>query len=89
MTQGKEDLKAYEDKNTHSGVTLNRSFCGNCGSPLFLTTGLLEKAVSITCGTVDDNQDWLPTVELFCSRRCPWVPEFAGMQKSNLQEVGM
>ncbi|GAA5845640.1 hypothetical protein JCM9279_006058 [Rhodotorula babjevae] len=31
---GKEHIKEYADKDTDSGSTLLRRFCGNCGSPI-------------------------------------------------------
>ncbi|KAK8108037.1 uncharacterized protein PG998_010050 [Apiospora kogelbergensis] len=35
VTSGMEDIREYEDKNTDSGRTVLRRFCGRCGSGVF------------------------------------------------------
>ncbi|KAJ5605925.1 DUF636 domain protein [Penicillium lagena] len=81
---GEDVLKVYEDKNQESGRVLSRSFCSNCGSPLFTTSQGIpegENAVAITSGTMDlepSKSEWTPLQEFFCQKRRGWLPSLEG-----------
>ncbi|KAH8689388.1 DUF636 domain protein [Talaromyces proteolyticus] len=84
-------LRTYLDGQTDSKHTVKRSFCGNCGSHLFITNDsdpMLADAVIVTTGTMDRHQlqstgdgGWAPEQEFFCKRRAKWIPEFDGTKK--------
>ena len=81
ITQGSDSIKAYEDGRTASAAVLRRSFCGSCGSPLFITHPLLPDDVVVVCGTIDDVPDWAPQQEYFCRSRAKWLPVVEGTEK--------
>jgi hypothetical protein len=76
MTQGKECLKTYIDRAVDSGGTIERRFCGECGSPIFAENkGKFPGAVIVTMGTMDfqePTKEWRPNLEYFCKRKAEW-----------------
>ncbi|KAL4892494.1 hypothetical protein BDV59DRAFT_180060 [Aspergillus ambiguus] len=75
MTQRKESLKVYDDRATSSGQTLKRSFCGICGSNLFIQADVLRAAemVIVTSGTIENKSGLHPDVEFYCQDRRGWL----------------
>ncbi|KNG91405.1 DUF636 domain protein [Aspergillus nomiae NRRL 13137] len=76
ITQGHDTLRTYKDNATHNGSTVERSFCGNCGSNLFCQNK--ETAADffiVASGTMDleAEQTWVPVVEFFCKDRRAWL----------------
>ena len=55
-----------------------RSFCSNCGSPLFIRNPNFVGAVIVTNGTQNEMEGWKPQEELHCSQRMSWVPKLDG-----------
>lgn len=62
---GAETIKTYFDTNTMTGTPLGRSFCGNCGSPVALRTGMQPGKVFIPSGCLDDRalMDLMPMAD--------------------------
>lgn len=51
-----------------------RSFCGNCGTPLFNANAVAYPGLSMLYfGTTDALQLYVPTLEIFCESKLPWV----------------
>ncbi len=64
--------KTYVDT-TDSGNSLERQFCGECGSPLFSISPASPTITIVKAGTLDDTS-WLdPKVHVWCSSAQPWV----------------
>ncbi|KDQ19561.1 hypothetical protein BOTBODRAFT_153498 [Botryobasidium botryosum FD-172 SS1] len=85
VLQGESDIKVYDDTENDSGGTVHRSFCSNCGCPIFATNKTYEGVVIVTSGTLDGEYEWKPQNELYCKRRRGWVPEVEGTNR--LQET--
>ncbi|KAI3532276.1 hypothetical protein CPAR01_02107 [Colletotrichum paranaense] len=47
-------LKEYQDSNTDSGNTIQRCFCGKCGSPVKTTTKAIPGKALIKASLFDD-----------------------------------
>jgi hypothetical protein len=79
VTSGESNIKIYKDKNTDSGSELERAFCTDCGSNLYIrniTDPKMSMNVVVCGGSVDDNfKTFVPQSELFGHRRHGWVPE--------------
>ncbi|KAF2258101.1 hypothetical protein CC78DRAFT_146241 [Lojkania enalia] len=73
INSGAEALREYVDSATASGNFLYRNFCGNCGSPLFTRNSAMEDLVVVTSGSLDDGQEWKPSIEVFCRNKANWV----------------
>ncbi|KAJ8187129.1 hypothetical protein LV157_004782 [Aspergillus fumigatus] len=82
---GEEVLRVYHDRGTGSGKPLSRSFCSNCGSPLFISSESIDPAaVTVTSGTMDlrpARSEWAPAMEVFCARRREWLAPVEGTEK--------
>jgi hypothetical protein len=66
---GQDKLKVFRDRNTASGVALDRQFCIECGSNVFLSTAHPErgkKFVIVALGTLDQKFDWCKS-DLVCA----------------------
>ncbi|WP_347279959.1 GFA family protein [Leptolyngbya sp. FACHB-60] len=56
-----------------SGSQTTRSFCSNCGSPLFTTGEAMPDFTSIRFTTFDDQSDFSPALDIWTSSAAPWV----------------
>ncbi|HZX69873.1 MAG TPA: GFA family protein [Rhodanobacter sp.] len=56
-----------------SGVTTTRSFCSDCGSPLFATGEAMPDFTSIRFTTFDDTSGFHPALDIWTSSAAPWV----------------
>ena len=56
-----------------SGALTTRSFCSNCGSPLFATGKLMPDFMSIRFTTFDYSSDFQPALDIWTSSATPWV----------------
>ena len=63
--------KFYE-KRADSGNTVTRSFCGDCGSPLFVKEVAIPDIVTINVGSLDDPSRYSPTGDWWVSSAQPW-----------------
>merc|ERR1712000_116277 len=78
FNSGKDKVKCHKDSNTKSGNELSRYFCGDCGSPLYLTNSQFEGLVILYTGCVDtDAKHERPRGVLFDDNRRKW---FAGVE---------
>lgn len=52
-----------------SGATMNRSFCGNCGTPLFGQSTFNDKIRPVLINTLDDHYDIIPHFNFWVSEK--------------------
>ncbi|CAF1140866.1 unnamed protein product [Rotaria sp. Silwood1] len=62
--------KIYHDSNTDSGTTIQRTFCDNCGSPIYSTTPTMPGVRIVKLGLFDEIPK--PSFELYCKTRPSW-----------------
>ena len=68
------DLKTFEDRGEHGDdVYVRRRFCSSCGSPIVSELAKTAGVVAVKAGTLDDKSTVLPSVEVWCVDRQPWV----------------
>ena len=67
------ELKLYEDSDTKSGATVERYFCGNCGSPVYSAVPSIPDQVFLKTGTMDDTSTFTPQFHAWCSTKQDWV----------------
>ena len=61
VTSGIDKLKIFHDMKTKSGVGLDRHFCVDCGSDVFLSSAnpeISKKFFIVALGTVDEEFSW-------------------------------
>ncbi|PIG87006.1 hypothetical protein AARAC_004759 [Aspergillus arachidicola] len=76
ISQGQDTIRTYKDSATDSGSTVERSFCGNCGSNLFCENKQKGPGlVIVTSGTMDleAGQSWQPVMEFYCKDKKTWL----------------
>ncbi|MDO9319346.1 MAG: GFA family protein [Gammaproteobacteria bacterium] len=56
-----------------SGAQTTRSFCSNCGSPLFIAGEAMPDFTSIRFTTFDDPSDFSPALDIWTSSAVSWV----------------
>jgi hypothetical protein len=68
------DPATYNDTGDSGGI-VERSFCGNCGSPIVSrTAGMSERGVAAIKAAGFDDVSWLqPRVQVYCDSEQPWV----------------
>lgn len=71
FTQG--EPKLYLDGDTDSGSTVQRFFCGDCGSPIYSAIDSMPDMVFLKTGTLDDTSDFKPSFHAWCDSKQPWV----------------
>ena len=88
ITRGGEDaLRTYRDSDTRSGRTVSRSFCGICGSWLFVENSAKAEIVGVSNGSVDggvEDKVLAPKVEFFCAEKREWME---GREEVDRREV--
>lgn len=73
LTVSGDALKTFVTHGDEHKSNTNRSFCGNCGSPLISRIDAMPGLVFIKAGTLDDTS-WLnPTLELWTQSEQSWV----------------
>ena len=65
--------KLYRDGNTDSGDTIERWFCGNCGSPLYSAIPSQPDVAYLKTGTLDDTTSFSPQFHVWCRSKQIWV----------------
>lgn len=79
--------KTFEDNATDSREPLYRNFCGDCGSPVYLTTPMVDTIVSIPSGTLDEGTTWWrPNKEQYIETKSHWLPDFPVTAKEGVVE---
>ncbi|WP_128893333.1 GFA family protein [Erythrobacter sp. HKB08] len=66
------EVQTYEDQG-ESGNTLQRQFCGKCGSPLFTLVPSAPNMVFIKAGTLDDTSGIAPAVHIWTKSKQEWL----------------
>lgn len=72
--------KVFEDIGA-SGMRVGRRGCASCGSPLTTEADATPDFMFIKAGTIDDNDWFQPTIELFAPKRRHWVKPVPGAQQ--------
>ena len=68
------DLNTYDERGElGDDVYVRRRFCPSCGSPIVSELAKTAGVVAVKAGTLDDKSAVLPTVEVWCVDRQPWV----------------
>ncbi|EIN09592.1 hypothetical protein PUNSTDRAFT_65935, partial [Punctularia strigosozonata HHB-11173 SS5] len=81
ITHGAESLRAFDDTHTDSGRTLQRRFCGSCGSQMFGKTPAFGPILCVMIGTIDQEHDWSARHEIFAEQRRKWVTAVEGARQ--------
>lgn len=71
LTRG--EPKLYEDGSAESGGSVERWFCGNCGSPIYSVLAGQPEILALKTGTLDDTADFQPAVHVWCRSKQNWV----------------
>ena len=79
-------LTTYEDTMTDSGQPLQRQFCKTCGSSMFNFTPLYD-IVSVSAGSLDDFEDWKPTLEQYCIHRAEFLEKVKAVDKRYFESI--
>jgi hypothetical protein len=64
--------KSYIDHG-ESGKTVERQFCGTCGSPLFSLVEVAPGLTFVKSGTLDDPSFFKPAVQVWARSKQDWV----------------
>jgi hypothetical protein len=72
------DLEITGSPKTHSvrassGSFTTRSFCGDCGTPLFTQSEAYSQVTSIRFPSLDDSTDFKPTLDIYTASAQHWV----------------
>lgn len=65
--------KLYVDEDTDSGNSVERWFCGDCGSPIYSALPGMPDQIFLKAGTLDDTSGFQPAFHVWCSTKQPWV----------------
>jgi hypothetical protein len=64
--------KAYSVRAASGGLAI-RSFCSDCGSPLFARGEATSEVMSIRFPTLDNPSEFQPMLDIWTSSAQPWV----------------
>ena len=64
--------KTFSVRGSSGGLT-TRSFCANCGTPLFTRGEAVPEFMSIRFPTLDNPSDFQPMLDIWTSSAQPWV----------------
>ena len=65
--------KLYEDGDTSSGNTVQRYFCGTCGSPIYSMIPDQPDTMFVKTGTLDDTSSFVPQFHVWCDSKQNWI----------------
>ena len=71
--------KLYSDADTASGNTVQRYFCGNCGSPVYSTVVSQPDMIFLKTGTLDNTDGFKAQFQVWCDSRQDWVELIDGV----------
>lgn len=77
--------KLYTDNDTVSGNSVERYFCGNCGSPIFSVIPGQPEMLFLKTGTLDDTSEFTPMFHVWCSTKQNWVDLAEGVPQMETQ----
>ena len=66
-------VKRFDDQRTVSGNTVERFFCGNCGSPCYVRVTRAPNTAYLFSGLLDHTDDLSPKVHGWTSQKHRWV----------------
>ena len=64
-----------------SDLRVGRRSCARCGSPLTTKADVTPDLMFVKTGGIDNNEWFRPVMELFVTRRRPWVAPVPGAQQ--------
>ncbi len=64
-----------------SGRTLIRTFCGDCGSPLFSQRKETPEMIVIKAGTLDDKRDLKLVMDIWTDSAVGWIADDPNVEK--------
>ena len=73
------EMTTYVDTGD-SGKTLDRNFCGACGSAISSEPAVVDTITVLKAGSLDDASWVKPVMEIYCDSAQPWTREHAEMQ---------
>ena len=66
--------------NQHQVTELaTKYFCPGCGTPIFNTNPKYAGLKIIHFGSIDNPEDLIPAVNIYCSSKLDWVDQILGM----------
>ena len=71
--------RIYQDSKTDSGKSIQRTFCGNCGSPIYTASPSMPGVQIVKLGLFDEIPK--PSMELFCKARPSWDKPIDGAKQ--------
>lgn len=80
VTVTKGTPKVYNDASTRSGKPMARSFCGDCGTPLWSDPSAAPGVRYLKVGTLDDAEGVDLKMELFVDKAIPCTVHPKGSQ---------
>jgi len=64
--------KTYAVRASSGGAT-TRSFCPDCGTPLFTQSEVYSQVTSVRFSSLDDPSDFTPMLDIYTASAQPWV----------------
>jgi hypothetical protein len=64
--------RRYDDSATHSGRTLSRHFCADCGSPIYSHRNPNPGFVVVRAGSLDDSSGLKIATNIWTASARPW-----------------
>jgi len=64
--------RKYDDSATHSGRTLSRHFCAECGSPIYSHRETTPETLGVRAGTLDDSSGLKIGTHIWTEMARPW-----------------
>jgi hypothetical protein len=77
--------KLYQDSDTKSGNSVQRFFCGDCGSPIYSGLSANPDTIYLKTGTLDDTSDFQPQFHVWCDTKHNWVEIAEGVPQMATQ----
>jgi hypothetical protein len=71
----------YYDVVGESGKIVSRGFCANCGFPLFIKLESSPALLGIKAGSLEDPDQFKPTMNIYMSSAPKWAQMAEGLQK--------
>jgi len=65
--------KLFVDKATDSGASVERYFCGTCGSPIYSALPSQPDVIYLKTGTLDDTSEFKPSIHVWAGTKQNWV----------------
>lgn len=73
------EMTTYVDTGD-TGQTLDRNFCGRCGSPITSEPSVMETLTVLKVGSLDDTSWVKPVMEIYCDSAQAWTRVQAELQ---------